>query len=96
MRIAVPFVIVAALALPVGCGGSGDDETTGPLPDRAGAPDRELRAAWMNEPSCRRPPGASRWGCSVGSYRCQGVVVDRGWSISCSEPGRSVAFVVRR
>ena len=42
------------------------------------------------------PETGARWGCSVGLLRCQAVVTDRGWSISCSEPGRSVAFVIRR
>jgi hypothetical protein len=96
MRIAAQIAIVAALALLMGCGGS-DDETTGSVTsDRGEAPAKEMRAAFVAEPSCRRPPGASRWGCSIDSYRCQGVVTDRGWSVSCSKPGRSVAFILRR
>ena len=54
-----------------------------------------MRAAFVASPDCRPPDGASRWGCSVGSYRCQGVVTDRGWSVSCAKPGRSIAFRVR-
>jgi hypothetical protein len=99
MRIAVPIVIVAVLALLAGCGDSGGEATgtTGTAAvDPAGAPARKVRTAFLGEPRCKRPPGASRWGCSVGSYRCQGVVTDRGWSISCSQPGRSVAFMIRR
>lgn len=93
MRSTAPLVLVLVLALLAGCGTS-EDATTGP----AGGGERtaEVRAAWEREPSCRRPAGASRWGCSVVSYRCQGVVSDRGWSISCARPGRSVAFTVRR
>jgi hypothetical protein len=99
MRIAAPAVVLVALALLAGCGDSGGG-TTGTdgnaAVDPAGAPARETRAAFLAEPSCKRPPGASRWGCSVDSYRCQGVVTDRGWSVSCSQPGRSVSFVIRR
>lgn len=96
MRLATQGAIVALLALLVsGCGGS-DGETTGAsAPESAAAVTRQVRADWERNPACRRPPGASRWGCSVGSYRCQAVVVDRGWSVSCSRPGNSVAFTVR-
>jgi len=86
--------IVVAAALLTGCGGSGETTTTSP--GGAGASTGEIRAAWERTPDCKHPQGASRWGCSVGSYRCQGVVTDRGWSISCAKPGRSVAFTVRR
>jgi len=95
MRLATPIAIVVALALLAGCGGSDDGTTGGASTDRAQAPAKEVRAAFLAEPSCRRPKGASRWGCSIDSYRCQGVVTDRGLSISCSQPGRSVAFVLR-
>jgi len=93
MRIGLPLAILAALALLAGCGGSDEGTTGAPATE---APAREARAAFVAEPSCRRPPGASRWGCSIPSYRCQAVVTDRGWSVSCSRPGRSVAFVLRR
>jgi hypothetical protein len=96
MRIATAATIVMALALLAGCGDSGEG-TTSTAPDEGGQVSaREVRADFEAEPSCERPPGASRWGCSVGSLRCQGVVTDRGWSVSCSEPGHSVAFVIRR
>jgi hypothetical protein len=95
MRPATPISIVVALALLAGCGGS-DDGTTGSVStDRTESSAKEVRAAFLAEPSCRRPQGASRWGCSIESYRCQAVVVDRGWSVSCSRPGRSVSFLVR-
>jgi hypothetical protein len=84
MRIAVPAVLLVALALLAGCGSSGGG-TTGTdgtaAVDPAGAPAREARAAFLAEPSCKRPSGASRWGCSIDSYRCQGVVTDRAWSV---------------
>lgn len=95
MRIVASIAIVAGLAL-AGCGGSGDGTSGSVSTDGAAAPGREARAGFLAEPSCERPAGASRWGCSIDSYRCQAVVTDRGWSVSCSEPGRSVAFRVPR
>jgi hypothetical protein len=87
-------LIVSAAALLSGCGGS-DGSTTETLPggDRRAAT-AEVRAEWIESPSCKHPPGASRWGCSVGPYRCQAVVTDRGWSVGCAKPGRSIAFTV--
>jgi hypothetical protein len=87
-------LVTVVAALIAGCGGSG--ETAPSSPAGTGASTREVRAAWERAPECKHPKGASRWGCSVDSYRCQGVVVDRGWAISCAKPGSSVAFTVRR
>jgi hypothetical protein len=84
--------LMLAGALLLGCGSS--NETTAPSTD-AGAPAQEVRSAWERAPECKHPRGASRWGCSVDPYRCQGVVTDRGWSVSCAKPGRSIAFIVR-
>ena len=86
---------VVALALLTGCGDS-SEETTTSAPAEQGNVKKQVQTAWERNPSCKRPPGASRWACSVGSYRCQGVVVGRGLSISCSKPGESVAFLIRR
>jgi hypothetical protein len=94
MRLATPLVLLALLAALAGCGSSGDTTDTGPAP-AVGETTAQVRAAWERNPKCQRSDGASRWGCSVGAYRCQGVVTDRGWSISCSQPGRSVHFTVR-
>jgi hypothetical protein len=96
MRLATLLAVVLALALLAGgCGGSGDETTgTAPAHDPAGVT-RVVRAEWERNPDCERPAGASRWGCSVGDYRCQSVVSDRGWSTSCSKPGRSISFTVR-
>ncbi|HEX5990603.1 MAG TPA: hypothetical protein VFY75_10375 [Solirubrobacterales bacterium] len=94
MRRLAPLLLVAVLAL-AGCGDS-SEETSATAPLESGvdqAPD--VRSAWEENPECERPQGASRWGCSVGSYRCQGVVSDRGWTISCSKRGQSIAFRVR-
>jgi hypothetical protein len=96
MRLAATLLIVAALALLAGCGDSSEETTTSGTTEGANALTREVRIAWERNPSCERPQGASRWGCSVGSYRCQGVVTGRGWSISCSKPGRSIGFTVPR
>lgn len=92
MRRLVPLLLVAALALLAGCGDS-SEETTTDAPVKSA--EQGVRAAWLANPDCRPPESASRWGCSVGSYRCQGVVTDRGWSVSCSKPGESIAFRVR-
>ncbi|HET9677009.1 MAG TPA: hypothetical protein VFP21_05845 [Solirubrobacterales bacterium] len=95
MRPSFPLSLVAVAAvLLTGCGGSG--ETSTPSPAGTGASKQDVRAAWERTPECKHPQGASRWGCSVGPDRCQGVVTDRGWSISCAKPGSSVSFTVRR
>jgi hypothetical protein len=101
MRLPTTLAFLAlAAALLFGCGGSSDSPTT--TPDGAGKPPAsaqptataKVRASWESSPSCKHPQGASRWGCSVGSYRCQAVVTDRGWSVDCAKPGRSIAFTV--
>lgn len=85
------LLLVAAILILAGCGGSAEEATTAP----AGSTEQGVRAEWLASPDCRRPAGASRWGCSVGPYRCQAVVTGRGWSVSCSKPGKSIAFRVR-
>jgi hypothetical protein len=94
MRFVLPAAVLASLALLIGCGDSADDETTR-SPDGPSVA-QKVKSGWERSPSCKRPQGASRWGCSVGSYRCQAVVVGRGWSVSCAKPGESIAFVIRR
>lgn len=96
MRLVIPLALVVALALLLGgCGSAGEGMTNRPAPESTAPTTRTVRVQWEREPDCQRPGAASRWGCSVGSYRCQAVVVDRGWSVSCSRPGESVAFLVR-
>jgi hypothetical protein len=87
-----PILLVAALLF--GCGGADDSTTAAPQGTAEGATKAEVQAEWEESPSCGHPQGASRWGCSVGPYRCQAVVVDRGWSVDCAKPGRSIAFTV--
>jgi hypothetical protein len=101
MRLPTLLVFLGlAAALLFGCGGSGDSTTGSPhgidkMPAQtSGGSTAKVRAAWEAAPDCRHPAGGSRWGCSVGSYRCQAVVTDRGWSVDCAKPGRSVAFTV--
>jgi len=91
MRLATPIAILALLAALAGCGSP--EETTPTVRPSETTP--QLRSAFLRDPGCRRPPGASRWGCPIGPYNCQSVVTDRGWSTSCSKPGRSVSFTVR-
>lgn len=94
MRLATALAVTAAAAaLLLGCGSS-DDSTTAPDAGGGEGSTAEIRAAWEQEPGCAHPPGASRWGCSVAAYRCQAVVTDRGWSVDCAKPGRSIAFTV--
>lgn len=91
MRRLVPILVVAVLALLTGCGDSSEETTTTPTK----SVEQRVRSAFLANPDCKPPEGASRWGCSIASYRCQGVVTDRGWSVSCARPGRSIAFRVR-
>lgn len=96
MRFAATLSIVVLLALLSGCGDSSEETSTAPQGNRGGDSTLSVRLAWERNPDCKPPRGASRWGCSVGPYRCQGVVTGRGWSISCSRPGRSLGFTVPR
>jgi hypothetical protein len=86
--------VVLAGALLFGCGGADDSTTAAPQPAAGGAAKAEVQVKWEGSADCARPQGASRWGCSVGPYRCQAVVVDRGWSVDCAKPGRSISFTV--
>jgi hypothetical protein len=52
---------------------------------------RLVAIAW-NVPRCRPASGESRSACTVRRYRCQGVVTDRGVSVSCARTGRSISF----
>jgi hypothetical protein len=56
---------------------------------------RHLLLGWRRNAACAPPAGPSRSGCSVRSYRCLATATDRGWSVSCAKPGRSVAFISR-
>ncbi|HYQ78991.1 MAG TPA: hypothetical protein VEP91_07785 [Solirubrobacterales bacterium] len=95
MRVAAPLALIALVTLLLcGCGGSGDGITSSDTATFDGT--KLIQEKWEHSSECDRLAGASRWGCSIGSYRCQAVVVDRGWSVSCARPGDSVAFIVPR
>lgn len=57
---------------------------------------RHLMLGWTHSSACQPPKGASRSSCPALSYRCLATATDRGWSVSCSKPGRAIAFSVRR
>jgi hypothetical protein len=52
--------------------------------------------AWQRDASCEPGGGGSQAGCAVGAYRCVATATDRGLSVSCSNPGHSIAFTARR
>lgn len=52
--------------------------------------------AWRRDASCGPAAGGSQAGCTVGGYRCIATATDRGLSVSCSRPGRSIAFTAKR
>jgi hypothetical protein len=57
---------------------------------------RQLMFGWQRAEGCGLINGASRGACSVRSYRCLATRTDSGVNVSCSQPGRSVAFVAKR
>lgn len=52
--------------------------------------------AWQRDDGCVGSQGISHIACTVRSYRCIATRTDRGLSVSCARPGRSVAFISRR
>lgn len=99
MRLSATLLCLGlAVALLSGCGSGGSTTEAPPGAGNAAKPQggatTEARARWEARPACTRPDGASRWGCSVGPYRCQAVVVDRGWAVDCAKPGRSISFTI--
>jgi hypothetical protein len=57
---------------------------------------RATVAAWRKNENCFTPPGASRFDCSVGRYRCFGAAVDRGIAVNCAASGNTVSFIVKK
>ncbi|HEV2727769.1 MAG TPA: hypothetical protein VGV34_05715 [Solirubrobacterales bacterium] len=96
MRLLALLLTVSSLAL-AGCGDEGGATTSAPVDPAPihGDEVAKVQSAFERSEDCKPAQGASRWGCSVGSYRCQGVVVDRGWSVSCAKPGRSIVFRIQ-
>lgn len=57
---------------------------------------RQVMFGWQRAEGCGLIGDASRGACSVRSYRCLATRTGRGISVSCAQPGRSVAFVAKR
>jgi hypothetical protein len=57
---------------------------------------RRVAAGWRRAKECDKYGGDLRTGCSLLSYRCAATATGKGWSVSCSKPGRSIAFRFRR
>ena len=57
---------------------------------------RGVMFGWQRSESCGLIGGGSRGACSVRSYRCLAARTERGVSVSCARPGRSVAFRAQR
>jgi len=56
---------------------------------------QKVAIAWSRDAACSSPPEASRFGCTVRGYRCLGTATERGISVSCARPQRSIAFIAR-
>ncbi len=56
----------------------------------------DVAAGWTAKNACATPAGASRTSCTVGDYRCLGAATERGLAVSCTRPGRSISFIVKR
>jgi hypothetical protein len=54
---------------------------------------RKTMQGWAHSHSCALPSGASRASCSLGSFRCQAVRVDRGATVSCARMDGDVSFI---
>jgi hypothetical protein len=56
---------------------------------------RQVMLSWQRTSGCSAAAGASRSSCTVRGYRCFATRTQRGLSVGCSRPGRSLAFRVR-
>jgi hypothetical protein len=52
--------------------------------------------AWQARNDCVGSQGISHVACTVRSYRCIATRTERGVSVSCARPGRSIAFTSKR
>lgn len=52
--------------------------------------------SWNRNDGCVGSQGISRIACTVRSYRCIATRTERGLSVSCAAPGRSIAFISER
>jgi hypothetical protein len=59
-------------------------------------PARQAMFSWQRAAKCAPARGASHSACSIaGGYRCQSAETGKGLEVSCSAPGRAVAFRTR-
>jgi hypothetical protein len=56
---------------------------------------QRLAGSWRRSSRCAAAAGGSHSACTVRGYRCIGTATDRGLAVSCSRPGRAVAFTFR-
>lgn len=82
----------SAHACPLDAGGTKGLRATGVPCGEA----QRLAVTWVGSADCEPKAGASHSACTVRGYRCIGTATDRGLSVSCARPGRSVAFTARR
>jgi hypothetical protein len=56
---------------------------------------RQTMRRWVSSHACTLGRSGSRSSCSLGTFRCQAVRVDRGASVSCARPGADIAFIAK-
>jgi hypothetical protein len=56
---------------------------------------QKIATAWSRDATCAPAAGHSRYGCEVQGYRCVTTTTDRGISVSCARPGRSISFIAK-
>jgi hypothetical protein len=82
----------SARACPLNAGGIRGLRATGVSCGEA----QRVALGWRHSAACVETPGASHNACTVRGYRCIATATDRGWSVGCAKPARSIAFTVRR
>jgi len=82
----------SARACPLNAGGIRSLRATGVSCREA----QRVALAWRQSAACVETPGASHNACAARGYRCIAAATDRGWSVGCAKPGRSIAFTARR
>jgi hypothetical protein len=56
---------------------------------------RTTMRRWASSHTCTLGKSDSRSSCSLGSFRCQAVRVDRGAAVTCARPGGDVSFIAK-
>jgi hypothetical protein len=57
---------------------------------------KQAVTGWEAKAACYSQPGGSRFACTVGKLRCQGLETDRGIAVNCARPQLSISFLSRR